>query len=376
MHSKFLLALLATILACSGCAVSRPAAVNGQAVQNQVVLENSRIFTYHSAITDHTYRLKTVVPGNYDGQDSARTYPLIIKLDGQWDFPLVFGAYNCVAFDGQMPQAIVVGIDWGDVEGDIHEIRSRDLMPTPLPQYPDSGRADNFLRALTDEIVPELEKRYRLSGERVLVGGSTSAVFATYALLEKPAFFSGAVAIAGGYGDAQAILDQQLQALDGTGALAGKRLYMGVGSLDEVAPQVVALARSVEKSDLKGFEMRLHQLEGFGHSGMNIPGYAAGFQHIFRRPALNLPPSTLKQYVGRFKPATDGSEQDGPELKVTQSTAGLQLAFPGGAPLLLAAKSEEEFYHPGMWLKLRFDGHQLHVDTPSGQQQFVRVDSN
>ncbi len=371
MRTNYLLALLIAPLVFSGCATTGLTASTAYTDSNQVVLENSQVFTHYSAITDHTYRLKTVVPGNYVDADVGQSYPLIIKIDGQWDFPLVFGAYNCVAFDGQMPQAVVVGVDWGDVEGDIHAIRSRDLMPAPVAQYPQSGYAKNFLRALTEEIIPELERRYRLNGERVLVGGSTGAVFATYALLEHPAAFTGAIAIAGGYGDFQAVFKQQLHALGHTDALAGKRLYMGAGSLDEVAPQVATLAQAIEKAQPKGFDVRLDHVIGYGHSGMNIPGYAAGFQHVFSRPSLTLPAGKLAKHAGIYR-----SAEDSMDLKVNYTTNGLEFIFGNYPPLRLDAQSENTFYHPGRWLSLTFNGDQVTVDSPSGKEHYLRVVGN
>lgn len=87
-----------------------------------------------------------------------------------------------------------------------------------------------------DEIIPELEDRFRLNGERVLIGGSLSAAFATYALLEQPEEFTGAIAIAGDYDVALQTLEPQIQALKNTDALDGKRLYLGVGGGDLGAP--------------------------------------------------------------------------------------------------------------------------------------------
>ncbi len=364
MRPICLLLLLTAFPIFSGCAVTQPSESAGL---DQVVLENSQVFTHHSAITDHTYRLKAVLPGNY-ADSNAGPYPLIIKLDGQWDFPLVFGAYNCVAFDGQMPQSVVVGIDWGDVEGDIHAIRSRDLMPTPVARYPDSGRAQNFLRTLTQEIIPELEKRYRLNGERVLIGGSTGAIFATYALLEQPAAFKGAIAIAGGYGDALSVLEKQVQTLKNSQALASKRLYMGVGSLDAVAPQVKNFAQTLAIARLDGFEAHMDYVPGFGHSSMNIPGYASGFQHIFRRPELNLRADQLAKVAGNYRSV---AEED--LMTVSSSAAGLQIRFNDDSPMPLKTQAEDTFYHPGRWLTLRFKDGEVTLDSPAGKARYVRV---
>jgi hypothetical protein len=56
-------------------------------------------------------------------------------------------------------------------------------------------------------------------------------------------------------------------------ALNGKRLYVGLGKWDPVALEYV---KELEKANLNGLQLKLDYLDGFGHSGMNIPGYAGG----------------------------------------------------------------------------------------------------
>lgn len=366
MHKIAFLTLCTVMIFCAGCASTR-----GDRVPSSepapVVLDNTQVFTQYSPTLDHTFRLRVALPASYSSKETA-TYPLIVKLDGQWDFPLAVGAYNCITFDGQMPEAVIVGIDWGDVEGNIHEIRARDLMPEPTSWFPDGGHARAFINALATEIIPQLEERFRLNDERVLIGGSMSAIFATYALLEAPESFTGAIAIAGDYTATPDVFQQRIKALAGTDALSGKRLYLGVGDLDSVAQSNQDLAATLAKTDLPGFELRFDRLPGFGHSGMNLPGYAAGYQHVFKRPDKAISLAELQAVSGEYT----GEGKQSPELIFLIENNGLSAQKADGTRIPLKAKSATEFYHPGMRFDVRFAGDRVSVAYPFSSYEYKR----
>jgi len=361
LSSSFLLGWL-FLSACSHV----PSQAPEQAPVKQVVLESSQIFHHYSAINNHQYQLRVSFPASYQSNLSKR-YPVVIKLDGQWDFLLAASAYNCVYFDGQMPETLFVGIDWGDVEGDIHAIRSRDLMPTPVEVYENSGHAKQFVDVLVEEIIPELETRFRLNDQRFLMGTSMSALFSTYALLERPEAFDGAISIAADYESSNDELMRLVESLEGTNKLADKRLYLGVGSWDLVAPSVLSFAERLQASKLPGFQLLLEQAPGYGHSGMNIPGYGGGYRFLFERENLAMP-NGVERYLGRYH-ANDNS---GDWLVIRLTEQGLEAENNAGQTLLLRAKSENTFYHPGVFFKLRFDGEQLLLETFFGDRQYQK----
>ena len=64
-------------------------------------------FIVKSAQVGQDYRIRVRTPASYATNPNKR-YPVVIKIDGQWDFGLLTGAYNCLYFDGQMPETILL----------------------------------------------------------------------------------------------------------------------------------------------------------------------------------------------------------------------------------------------------------------------------
>lgn len=359
--------VLVFVLISVGCTSTPSANVDTAPSPAPVVLDSSEIFEIFSPTNDQYYRIRAQLPASYS-TDRNKHYPIIIKLDGQWDFLLAASAYNGIYFDGQMPETVIIGIDWGDIEGDVHAIRSRDLLPQATGRYPNSGHASTFVKVIAEEIMPELEKRYRLNGQRFLLGGSWSGLFVTYALFENPSAFDGAIAIAPSYADGGEVLLQQIDAASRSQALKDKRFYIGIGSWDPVAPDVLNYAKALTDANVPGLKLKLDYLDGFGHSGMNIPGYAGGYQHMFSRPRLSLATDKLRAVTGVYQ-----MENSDVQIVVSEQNEELVVELPDGYMQHMWAQSETDFYHPGVFYNLSFEGETASVETFFGKSQYLRV---
>ena len=118
-----------------------------------------------------------------------RRYRVVYVLDGPpLDDHTAQGAATLAAA-GQAPGLIVVGIPNMQRSG-----RARDFLP-PFLKFarrdgsPFTGGADRFLRFIRDELVPRIERDYRTTRPRLLVGHSLGAIFVSYSVGAAPSFF-------------------------------------------------------------------------------------------------------------------------------------------------------------------------------------------
>ncbi len=143
-----------------------------------------------SAALGETREFSVRLPASYDARPERR-YPVIYVLDGPpLDADTAAGAAQLAA-RGQAPELIVVGIPNMQRGG-----RARDFLPPSLSfrqrdGRPFTGGADRFLRFLRDELAPRIEREYRTTRPRLLVGHSLGAIFVSYSLTAAPAFFDG-----------------------------------------------------------------------------------------------------------------------------------------------------------------------------------------
>jgi predicted alpha/beta superfamily hydrolase len=185
----FVVALSASLAAVSASAQDLPRAIStGERLSmRSAVLGEERPYWVH-------------LPDSYgDTRYAPRRYPVMYLLDGDSSFHFVTGTVHFMS-EGltgsiQVPELIVVAIPNTD--------RTRDLTPTHTIQRPEgddlslknSGGGDAFLRFLKEELIPEIDRAYRTSPYRMIVGHSFGALFALHALLREPDLFHGYIAI-------------------------------------------------------------------------------------------------------------------------------------------------------------------------------------
>jgi len=162
----------------------------------------------------------------------GRRYPVIYVLDGPpLDGHTAAGAAELAA-KGQAPDLIVVGIPNMQRGG-----RGRDFLPPSLSfrrrdGTPFTGGADRFLRFLRDELAPRIERDYRTSRPRLLVGHSLGAIFVCYSLTAAPALFDGRFAHSPAIWRDEDTVAGELSRYLASARTLGSFFYLSVGALE------------------------------------------------------------------------------------------------------------------------------------------------
>ncbi len=136
--------------------------------------------TLPSAILKETRTVQLYNPAS--SSSAAQQYPVLYVLDGGSLYWPVLGAAKFMHAGSSLPQApeaIIVSV--------LNTNRDRDM---PVPQeMVNNKNAANFLRFLTEELVPYINQHYPVNGLNVLIGHSQGGLFATYAGIQQPAVF-------------------------------------------------------------------------------------------------------------------------------------------------------------------------------------------
>lgn len=163
--------------------------------------------------------------------DGATRYPVLLMLDADFQhfFPLFASMAAQMASDATplVPEMIVVGV--------VSQQRVRDSTPTASrlgftgqesALFAPSGGSERFLRFLRDELLPEVERRHRSNGHRVLFGYSLTGLTVVQALMSTPETFKAYVAADPSLWWDSRLLQRRLEAGEYCRAPGPRRLFI------------------------------------------------------------------------------------------------------------------------------------------------------
>jgi predicted alpha/beta superfamily hydrolase len=143
------------------------------------------------------YVVSVATPHGYERSRSS--YPLVVTLDAHWLFGTVHDLALSLSMGRVIPRVVVAGVGWPTSDlAEIARLRHRDSTPTMAPffdagsgtvQRDGTGGAEPFRTFVLDELLPELQSRYRLGAPTMLVGHSLTGLFAVHTLLHRPESF-------------------------------------------------------------------------------------------------------------------------------------------------------------------------------------------
>jgi predicted alpha/beta superfamily hydrolase len=229
------------VLAISACApqTPSPAPVSGTPLTiSRVSLADTEVRAIKSSSTGRDYDIYVGLPGGY-AQNQGKKYPVLYVLDGQWDFKLLESIYGGLLYDQFVPEMIVVGITYSGDSPDYGALRAMDYTPIYDRYVTGSGGAPQFLAFVKQELIPFIETNYRAdSSQRVLMGSSFGGSFTLFAMFSEPGLFSGYVAASPAVDFGQRAVFQQEAAYASQHKDLPVRLFLSVGSLEQLAQPV------------------------------------------------------------------------------------------------------------------------------------------
>lgn len=174
-----------------------------------VTIPESELRTLYSDIVGQEFCLYIKLPMKYY-KDTNEIYPVMFLTDAERSFSITAGIMNILEFPNNIiPDIIIVSIGYKKTDlADWAAGRTRDLTPTNIPELDEStenslskatgrefnvksGGASKFLEFISEELIPFIEKNYRISdSDRGIGGYSYGGLFTLYTLLKRPEIFN------------------------------------------------------------------------------------------------------------------------------------------------------------------------------------------
>jgi predicted alpha/beta superfamily hydrolase len=255
----------------------------------------------NSAVLGEERTILVRVPAGYD--TNKLRYPVLYMTDGNAHIVHTSSTVEFLARNGRMSEMIVVGINNTD--------RTRDLSPTHVTttvaggnsalQFPTSGGADKFIKFIETELIPEIEKRYRVQPYRILAGHSLGGMFAIHTMISRPELFNSYIAVSPALQwDNQVVVKRAEDFLKARKEFDAT-LFMSLGNepgpIDDGFHQ---LKQVLEKNQVKGFDWKAQVLDDEDHGSVVMPSHYIALRRVFDGWQIPRDPNS-GQVSGDFK---------------------------------------------------------------------------
>ena len=181
-HLTRLLSCLALLLLISTAAFAQPG-----------ITGTVKTLKLKSAVLGEERTVLVRTPVGYEANKVS--YPVLYMTDGDAHMGHTAGTIDFLTRNGRISDLIVVGVTNTDRTRDLTPTKSTNKNPAGELQFPTAGGADNFLKFFQTELIPEIEKQYRVQPYRILAGHSLGGLFAIHAMISKPGLFHSFIAV-------------------------------------------------------------------------------------------------------------------------------------------------------------------------------------
>jgi len=259
---SLLATLVLVILACSS-AVAQYAGPTKLVIKSSVLGE------------DRTILVRT--PPGYE--TNGRKYPVLYMTDGDAHIGHTSSTIQFLAQNGRMSELIVVGITNTD--------RTRDLTPTKATganagQFPTAGGADNFLKFIETEVIPQIEKTYRVEPYRILAGHSFGGLFTVHTLITRPELFNSYVAVSPSLQWSDEATLKRAEEFFKTRKELKATLFTSLGNEPgDIGKSFEAFKQLLATTKIKGFEWDAQQLMDEDHGSVVLRSHYLGMRKVY-----------------------------------------------------------------------------------------------
>jgi predicted alpha/beta superfamily hydrolase len=263
-----LLSVLAVLLLISSAAIAQPAT------------GTVKRLTIKSAVLGEERIVLVRTPAGYESNKVS--YPVLYMTDGDGHMGHTASTIEFLTQNGRISDLIVVGVTNTDRTRDLTPVKSTDKDPAGNLRFPTSGGADNFLKFFQTELIPEIEKQYRVQPYRIFAGHSLGGLFAIHAMISKPGLFNSYIAVSPSLqwenGEAlrraQDFLKNQKE--------FKATLFVSLGNEPgPIGESFDSFKDALSKSNIKGFEWQAERMADEDHGSVVLRSHYFGLRKVF-----------------------------------------------------------------------------------------------
>ena len=210
------------------------------------------------------------------------SYPVLYMTDGDAHMGHTASTIEFLTQNGRISDLIVVGITNTDRTRDLSPTKSTNKNAAGELQFPTSGGANNFLKFIEAELIPQIEKQYRVQPYRILAGHSFGGLFAIHSMISKPELFNSYVAVSPSLqwenGEALKRAEDYLKNQKELKAT----LFVSIGNEPgAIGKSFDSFKELLSKTNIKGFEWQAERLADEDHGSVVLRSHYFGLRKVY-----------------------------------------------------------------------------------------------
>lgn len=251
----------------------------------EVSIWNTETRKIKSKSNNEEYTLFINTPRNY--KQTNKDYPVVYLLDADYTFGTARDAVESMLFGQEVPEMIIVGIAYDKDFETWFAKRIRDYTSTNDTSmaylYPGGGGSEKFLKFINDELIPYVDKNFRVvPNERTLVGYSFGGLFGFYSLFKSPQTFSRYLLISPSlWWDNKLAFAWEKDFAKQASDIKAK-MYLTVGGNEtEMKPPLLDMINLLKSHNYPDLMMTFEETPDRTHFSVFAPAFTKGIKEIF-----------------------------------------------------------------------------------------------
>lgn len=284
----------------------------------------SEIFTMKSKLLDEGITARVALPESYEHSDSFQ-YPVLLVMDGSTQFEHIAGNVNFLSTFSIVPEMIVVGVSAKN--------RLKRFTHTKMEAYADrSGGAEQYTQFLRDELMPALQKKFRVSPYTVVTGHSLSGLYTGYLATHHSDFINAAISVSPSFWWDDFALIKDIKVAEQEAEKPAVRWFVSMANEpNEMAESYERLLKVLEAKPESAFNWELKQFPNETHDSTALIGNVEGLKSVFRgfNAVPNIEIKSLEQLQAFYADYEKTVGYDFPMSVQQYNVYGLKAAYEG-----------------------------------------------
>jgi len=237
------------------------------------VIATGESFSLQSTVLKQQRRYSVSLPSRYQAEPQ-RSYPVLYVIDADFQFFHVAATVKNLTQMGKIPPLIVVGVA---TEGPDDYVKA-----TTWPVQGEGSEAYGGIEPMrlfvNTELIPQIEKNYRTSSERILAGYSLGGLYSLYELIQKDSPFQAYLAMSASLWFDDYSFQKKFEGFL-TEKNSSQRLFLSLAN--EQGMGVAELAAALKKADNRQLRWNYRQFPDETHYSTALPALYAGLSYLY-----------------------------------------------------------------------------------------------